>query len=90
MTTKELKAALRSGPYAWPGGYPLFFATYEGEALSFKAVRDNLRSVLHSIRHQSHDGWRIFSVAVNWEDPHLTCAETGERIESAYADDDAE
>jgi len=25
---------------------------------------------------------------VNWEDPHLTCDECSERIESAYADDE--
>ena len=89
FTTKDLKSALRAGPYAWPGGYPLFFVTSDGAALSFAAVREQYRSVLHSIRHASNDGWRVVAVEVNYEDPALYCDHTGERIESAYAEDKA-
>jgi len=41
-TTGQLKAMLRDGPYAWPGGYPLFFVTSDGGALSFQTVQDEL------------------------------------------------
>jgi hypothetical protein len=85
-TTKELKAQLRQGEYAWPGGYPLFFIA-SGEALSFEAVRDNLKSVIHSMRYEINDDWRIIGCEVNWEDPSLFCAHTNKRIESAYAEE---
>jgi hypothetical protein len=89
-TTKELKTQLRQGEFAWPGGYPLFFITTDGAALSFKAVRENLRCVLWSIKNKVNDGWRVVGADVNWEDPSLFCDHTGERIPSAYAEDLAE
>lgn len=86
LTTHGVKAALRQGPFAWPGGYPCFFITSDGATLSFEAVRENFRSVIYSIRHRSNDGWRVVAVDVNWEDPDLYCDHTGKRIESAYAE----
>jgi hypothetical protein len=86
-TTKELKAQLRQGECAWPGGYPLFFIASDGEALSFEAVRDNLKSVIHSMRYEINDDWRIIGCEVNWEYPSLFCAHTNKRIESAYAEE---
>ncbi len=86
MTTSELKETLRSGKYTWPGAYPLFFITSDGAALSFEAVRENLRSVLWSMKNQVNDGWRVVQTEVNWEDGELYCEHTGERIESAYSE----
>ena len=86
MTTTQLKQALRSGKYTWPGDYPLFFITSDGAALSFEAVRENLRSVLWSIKNKVNDGWRVVATDVNWEDSELYCDHTGERIESAYSE----
>jgi hypothetical protein len=82
----QLRATLRAGEFAWPGGYPLYFITSDGEALSFDSVRENLRSVLDSIRTKCDDGWRVVACEVNWEDGELTCSHSGQRIESAYAD----
>jgi hypothetical protein len=87
-TTKELKNQLRAGDHAWPGGYPLFFITSDGAALSFDAVRENIRSVLWSMRHGVNDGWRVIGCDVNWEDPSLYCDHTGARIPSAYAEEE--
>jgi hypothetical protein len=28
-------------PYAWPGGYPRYFITNDGAALSYNAAREN-------------------------------------------------
>jgi hypothetical protein len=89
LTTLDIKTALRSGPFAWPGGYPLYFITSDGEALSFEACRSEWRSVCSSVRSKSNDGWRVVAVEVKWEDPSLFCAHTGKRIESAYAEDSA-
>lgn len=85
---RKLRSTLRAGPYAWPGGYPLFFITSDGCALSFETVRENLRSVLDSIRTKCDDGWRVIACEVNWENDDLYDDHTGKKIESAYGDDD--
>jgi len=58
--------------------------------LSFQTVRENLRSVLDSIRHKSNDGWRVIACEVNWEDEDLYDDHTGEQIESAYGENENE
>jgi len=80
----DFRKAMRNGPYAWPGGYPCYFLTSDGESLSFKAVRQELKQVLWSIAHKQNDGWRVIALDINWEDDNIFCAHTGERIESAY------
>lgn len=84
--TTELKNALRAGPYAWPGGYPVYFVADDGEALSFNAVRENYKLVLRAVREQATNGWSVIGVDINYEEQDLTCAHTGERIESAYGE----
>ncbi len=81
------RAAMRNGPYAWPGGYPCFFLMADGEALSFKAAKDNRRAILEAIRDYGPDDWRPVAFDVNWEDTTLRCAHTGESIESAYGEE---
>ena len=83
-TTAQLRAILRAGPYAWPGGYPMFFVTNDGDSLCFECVRAEYRSVSYSIRHKVNDGWRVVACCVNWEDNDMICDHCGERIESAY------
>lgn len=87
MKTKDLKSYLRNGPYAWPGGYPMYFITSDGAALSFSSVRGNFCSVLSSMRHKVNDGWRVVGVDINWEDCELVCDHSGELIPSAYGED---
>lgn len=89
-SVSDFRAAYRSGPYAWPGGYPLYFVTNDGATLSWRSAYYNRRNILNSIANKLNDGWRIVGVDVNWEDPALYCDDTGERIPSAYAEDDAE
>lgn len=87
-TAAQLKATLRAGAYAWPGGYPLYFITSDGAALSFAAVRRELRQVLQAIAdNDTLSGWRVCACDINWEDSELTCDHTGKRIESAYGED---
>ena len=88
--SKDLKNALRAGPYAWPGGYPVYFIASDGEALSFKAVKENYREVLRAVRDnygwRVDSGWRVIAVDVNWGEYDWYCAHSGERIESAYGE----
>jgi hypothetical protein len=85
----DFRRAIRNGPYAWPGGYPLYFIMSDGGALSFKAAKAERRGVLEALRDNSGNGWRPVAVEINWEDAELYCDHTNERIESAYAEDEA-
>ena len=89
-TVSDLKATLRAGEFAWPGGYPMFFVAGDGAALHFGCVKENLRSVIWSLRNQVDDGWRIVGCEINYEDADLYCDHCGERIESAYGEDEGE
>lgn len=88
--THQLRATLRHGAFAWPGGYPLYFITSDGETLSFEGVRENLCSVLDAIATRSNNGWRVVACDTNWENTGLVCAETGKPIPSAYGEDETE
>jgi hypothetical protein len=86
MTLLKIKQQLRAGKYAWPGGYPLYFITSDGAALSFKAVHREWRNIVSAhLRSDTRCGWHIADCDINWEDSDLYCDHTGERIESAYA-----
>lgn len=90
MTKDEFLAELESGPFSWPGGYPKYFYTADGEAISFKAAADNRELILaecSNLDRASWDGWKVIGVEINWENPALYCIHTGDRIESAYAED---
>ncbi len=82
----QLKATIRAGAFAWPGGYPLYFITSDGAALSFETAKSEFAQIARSVREKANDGWRIVACDVNWEDGELTDDHTGKRIESAYAD----
>jgi hypothetical protein len=85
FTISDFRRAMRIGPYAWPGGYPLYFVTADGAALSFAAARAERRNILQAIAwDDTNSGWRVIGMDVNWEDSELVCDHTGDRIESAY------
>jgi hypothetical protein len=83
----DFRSAMRHGPYAWPGGYPCYFVTSDGAALSFDAARKERRNILESIAHRLNDGWRVIGLDVNYEDDQLYCDHTSKRIPSAYGED---
>jgi len=84
--TAHLKATLRAGEWTFPGCYPLYFVTADGEALSFESVRSNLRLVLDAIRSRDNSGWRVTGCQVNYEDTNLRCAHSDKLIPSAYGE----
>ena len=87
-TISDFRRAIRNGPYAWPGGYPMYFITADGAALSFDAAKQERRSILSAIAHNDvRDGWRVCAFEVNWEDDSLYCVHTNKRIEAAYEDE---
>lgn len=82
--TLELRAVLRSGGFAWPGGYPLYFICADGAALNFKTVLANYKEVSRAVKSRCADEWQVVAIAINYEDNELTDAHTGKPIEAAY------
>ena len=83
-TVAELKATLRAGQFAWPGGYHMFFVTSDGAALSFETVQAELSSVMWSIANDVDDGWRVDGCGINYEDTELRCCHSDNIIPAAY------
>jgi len=78
----QLKACLRAGEYAWPGGYACFFITNDGVALSFEAVMDNYEEICHDMIHEWKDtGWYIAAMeCIANCDESVFCDHTGKEI----------
>jgi len=82
----DLKATLRAGPHAWPGGYPLHLVTFDGEAMSFESALENFSEIVDDMKHDFGGQWKIIGCDVNWENDDLYCCYSGKQIESAYGD----
>lgn len=87
---REVKAAIRSNGYAWPGGYPLYAIMNDGEVMSIAACKSEFRQIVKSTLTDARDGWQVVTVDINWEDEDMVCCHTGEPIECAYPSDEAE
>lgn len=86
-TVAEFDQALAAGPYAFPGGYPHYFVTTDGVAMSFETAQQEAETIRGVIQEKDGaSGWQLFGMDINWEDPNLYCAHSGKRIESAYAE----
>ena len=84
--SRDLRATIRNGGYAWPGRYPLVFLCSDGECLSFKTAREEYRNITRAIRDKDNSGWRIVGCFIHWEGGPLIDAHSGEMIESAYGE----
>lgn len=60
----DMKASLRAGPNAWPGGYSIVFFTSDGALICSECARKNFRSVAWSIRNRCADGWQIIASGI--------------------------
>ena len=87
-TLAQVKACLRAGKFAWPGGYPLYFITQDGCALSFEAVESEFYQVCFDHLNDCSTGWRIVGCDINYEDNSLICEHTNKRIPSAYCEEE--
>jgi len=83
---EQVKNLIRQ-PFAFPGGYPKFAITSDGDALCHECCQFEFRNIITSIRQDLNDGWQVVGVDINWEDPLLFCGHCNQRIESAYAED---
>lgn len=89
-TVQDFGEALKNGPFTSPGSYPVFFITADGGALSFATAWSERANIARAIiDNDKSGGWRVVAADVNWENAELYDDHSGNRIESAYAEDDA-
>jgi hypothetical protein len=88
-TMKAVKHFIRN-KFAWPGGYPMYLIMSDGEPMCHSCAKGNFKLIARATRDGSRDGWAAAAVDINWEDPQCICCHCNERIESAYAEDEAE
>lgn len=89
MNSLELRKAIRT-KYAWPGGYPMFLVMADGEAVCMDCAKKEFKLIAAANRDRIQKDWEPVGVDINWEDAHLHCAHCNDRIESAYAEDEAD
>ena len=82
-TSLRLADSLSVMPFVWPGGYPRYGVTSNGDALCHRCCKSERESIGTTT---GTDGWRLIGTDVNWEDSELRCDHCGEQIESAYGD----
>lgn len=85
MEKTTLQNFIRSGGYAWPGGYPMALLMEDGEVIDSKAARENYRL----IRRETGRDWTPVDVFIHWEGEPLVCVHSGRLIESAYGGDES-
>ena len=69
--------------YAWPGGYPLYYVDRENSCLCVKCARESDED------ESEVPQYKPVEADVNWEDASLYCDQCSDRVESAYAEDEA-
>lgn len=86
-TIRDFQKALAQGPYAFPGGYPVYFITADGGVLSHESAVEEKADIEEAIHTDDRaSGWRVVAMEINYEDSDLYCDHSGERIPSAYAE----
>lgn len=86
----QMRATIRAGGYAWPGGYPLYFVTSDCAALCFACAKREFYQIAYSLRYRIDDGWRVVGCNINYEDGDLYCDHCNKLIPSAYGNDESE
>lgn len=81
----ELRATIRAGGYAWPGGYPITLITRDGDALCFDCARKEYYQLAYSLRHKLRDGWNVVGCDVVMEGD-VTCCHCNKTIAGAYSE----
>ena len=85
MNLQTLKTFIRSGGYAWPGGYQMALLMRDGEVIDAQSARENYRLIREAMRHPgSARDWEPVDAFIHWEGEPIVCAHSGRDIPSAH------
>lgn len=79
----EIGANGKPVPYAWPGGYPIYYLI-DSEDMRGRNTAVSCHACIP--RYLGSDDV-VTDSAINWEDAELYCELCNDRIESAYAEE---
>lgn len=91
-TKKDLAKAYRQGPYAFPGGYPVYLLMTDGCFLCWECFKNEYRNIWEGTLDPAfRTGWKPDSLQVLWEhdtsDNELTptyCDHCSKELDAAY------
>lgn len=86
----QVKATIRAGSFAWPGGYPLFLITQDCQPLCWQCAVKEFRQIVWDHLNKCSTGWRIIGCEINYEDDNCFCCHCSKQIESAYGESQEE
>jgi hypothetical protein len=85
ITVKELQAFIRSGGFAWPGGYQMALLMSDAESIDCQSARENYRLIRDAMRANDHrSSWHPCCAFIHWEGDPIICAHSNREIPSAY------
>ena len=87
----DLQLFIRSGGYAWPGGYQCALLMADGESIDARSARENYRQIRRNMapKRWPNRDWTPCAVFIHWEGEPLICAHSGREIPSAYGEIEA-
>lgn len=88
MHLSELKMFIRSGGFAWPGGYPCALMMPDGECIDSQSARENYRQIREAMKAPgTARDWQPVAVFIHWEGDPLQYVHSGREILPAYSND---
>ena len=86
----HLQEFIRSGGFAWPGGYQCALLMADGECIDAQAAREHYALIRRAMRDcDARSDWLPVAVFIHWEGAPLICAHSNRQIPSAYGEPDA-
>lgn len=83
----QLRATIRAGGTAWPGGYPIFLLFGDVEPCCFDCANREYARIARDMKDGSDSSFRIIGAEINYENDDLYCAHCNIKIESAYGEE---
>ena len=91
LNKDSLQSFIRSGGFAWPGGYPCALLMKDGVVIDARAAKENYRQIRQCMKDylkgwSAEKYWTPEAVFIHWEGEPLICAHSGRFINSAYGE----
>ena len=90
LEVSKLKEEIRSGEFAWPGGYQRAAIISDGGVMCFDCLKTEFKSIIRSMMDHTKgyplDGWEVEGITVLWEGPDDYCCHCNKVIATEYGD----
>jgi len=87
---KQIREYLKSGGFAWPGGYEIRPYFSDGETICYDCFKKELKQIIRESLFNWKCGWDLIGFDVHWEGPAEYCVQCNRELPSEYGDPDFE